>query len=282
MDETTDLTLKEKLMPDTLTLTVNGKPYTLPLIPKEKLSDLLRSRLNLTGTKVGCGEGRCGACTVLVDGKPVKSCLTQAASVDGKSVLTVEGLRALRPASRQHHREDLRALHPLQEAFVTHGAIQCGFCTPGQLMTAYALLQENPDPSFDEIRAALNDVLCRCGSYAAILSAVGDAARALHEDGEVNRREVPFGAQDLRAVGKFAIRPDAVAKVTGQAVFTDEVPALLLYHPVYTFGVEDKVRSVTIGKLNRAADRFRSVSEWYIVTQRVSAGEAARLDKSRP
>ena len=253
MDETTDLTLKEKLMPDTLTLTVNGKPYTLPLIPKEKLSDLLRSRLNLTGTKVGCGEGRCGACTVLVDGKPVKSCLTQAASVDGKSVLTVEGLRALRPASRQHHREDLRALHPLQEAFVTHGAIQCGFCTPGQLMTAYALLQENPDPSFDEIRAALNDVLCRCGSYAAILSAVGDAARALREDGEVNRREVPFGAQDLRAVGKFAIRPDAVAKVTGQAVFTDD---LSFEGMLYARVVRANVPSAILTSLDTAQARL--------------------------
>lgn len=210
-------------MPDSLQLTVNGVPYTLPLIPKEKLSDLLRQRLHLTGTKVGCGEGQCGTCTVLVDGQPVKSCLTQASALQGKSILTIEGLRALRPAHQQDSREDLRALHPLQEAFITHGALQCGFCTPGQLMRAYALLRENPDPSMAEIRAALDDVLCRCGSYEAICSAVLAAAQSLRDGTPVAPRDVPLGSQDLTFIGRPFPRPDAVAKVTGRAIFTDDL-----------------------------------------------------------
>ena len=147
-----------------LEFSVNGIPYSLDEIPDEKLSDLLRERLRLTGTKIGCGEGRCGICVVLVDGIPTRSCLTRAEKIRGKSILTIEGLRALRPAHQQSKREDLQSLHPLQEAFITHGAIQCGFCTPGQLLRAYALLQANPDPSQAEIRAAMNDVICRCGS----------------------------------------------------------------------------------------------------------------------
>ena len=138
--------------------TVNGEAVDIEVPSRRLLADFLRDDLHLTGTKVGCGEGQCGTCTVLVDGQPVKSCLTQASALQGKSILTIEGLRALRPAHQQDSREDLRALHPLQEAFITHGALQCGFCTPGQLMRAYALLRENPDPSVAEIRAALDDV----------------------------------------------------------------------------------------------------------------------------
>jgi len=114
-----------------LEFNLNGVPRSLEEIPGEKLSDLLRERLRLTGTKVGCGEGRCGICVVLVDGVPTRSCITRANKIQGKSVLTIEGLRALRPHHQQDEREDLKALHPLQEAFITHGAIQCGFCTPG-------------------------------------------------------------------------------------------------------------------------------------------------------
>jgi len=205
-----------------LEINVNGVSYSLDEIPGEKLSDLLRLRLKLTGTKVGCGEGRCGICTVLMDGKPVRSCITRASKAQGKSILTIEGLRALRPVERQNERTDLRALHPLQEAFITHGAIQCGFCTPGQLMRAHALLLENPDPSVGEIREAMNDVVCRCGSYEAIVSAIQSAANSLRTGEAVQPRAVSLGKQDLTHVGKTVIRPDAVAKAIGGAKFTDD------------------------------------------------------------
>lgn len=202
---------------------VNGSPYSLEEIPGEKLSDLLRGRLRLTGTKIGCGEGVCNICLVLVDGVPTRSCLTKATKVNGKSILTVEGLRALRPDHQQLEREDLKALHPLQEAFITHGAIQCGFCTPGQLMRAYALLFENPDPSEKEIRKAMNDVICRCGSYEAIISAIQAAAKAMREAKHVQNRQVPLGEQNLNHIGKFLTRPDGVTKSLGKAIFTDDL-----------------------------------------------------------
>lgn len=206
-----------------LEITVNGIPYSLEEIPGEKLSDLLRERLHLTGTKIGCGEGHCNICTVLVDGVPTRSCITRASRVNGKSILTIEGLRALRPQQQQEQREDLKALHPLQEVFITHGAIQCGFCTPGQLLTAHALLQNNPDPSLDEIREAMNDVLCRCGSYEAIISAIQAAAQAMREAVHVQPRQIPLGKQDLKHIGKPVARPDAVAKAIGTAKFTDDL-----------------------------------------------------------
>src|SRR5512143_666008 len=134
-----------------LTLTVNGKTHSLPPLAGETLSNLLRSRLRLTGTKIGCDESECGACTVLVDGEPVLSCMYPAERASGKVILTIEGLA-------QRVREEMQ-LHPLQQAFVDHGAVQCGFCIPGQIMTAYALLERNPSPSKDEIRFALKDTL---------------------------------------------------------------------------------------------------------------------------
>ncbi len=206
-----------------LEINVNGVSYSLDEIPGEKLSDLLRLRLKLTGTKVGCGEGRCGICTILMDGKPVRSCITRASKAQGKSILTIEGLRGLRPVERQDERADLRALHPLQEAFITHGAIQCGFCTPGQLMRAHALLLENPDPSVSEIREAMNDVVCRCGSYEAIVSAIQAAASSIRTGNAVEQRVISLGKQDLIHVGKAAIRPDAVAKAIGGAKYSDDL-----------------------------------------------------------
>ena len=159
-----------------LEINVNGVSYSLEEVPGEKLSDLLRQRLKLTGTKIGCGEGRCGICIVLMDGKPVRSCITRAAKANGKSIITVEGLRALRPVERQNERTDLRALHPLQEAFITHGAIQCGFCTPGMILSAKALLDEKPHPTEAEIRTAISGNLCRCTGYEKIVSAIQNAA----------------------------------------------------------------------------------------------------------
>ena len=206
-----------------LHLTVNGKDYQLDEVPGEKLSTLLRERLGLTGTKIGCGEGPCGICTVILNGKATRSCITPANKAHQGHILTVEGLRHLRPEHLQSHREDLRALHPLQHAFITHGAIQCGFCTPGQLMQAFALLQENPNPSREEIQKAMNAVLCRCGSYEGIISAVQAAALAMREDVNVPERIVSLGAQDLKHVGKSYYRPDAIAKAMGSAKFSDDL-----------------------------------------------------------
>jgi carbon-monoxide dehydrogenase small subunit len=135
--------------------------------PGRRLLDLLREDLGLIGTKEGCGEGECGACTVLVDGKPRLSCLTLALQVEGKEVLTVEGLA------------QSGKLHPLQEAFIETAGVQCGFCTPGFLMAAYALLLENPNPTKEEVREWLSGNLCRCTGYEQIVEAVLRAAENL-------------------------------------------------------------------------------------------------------
>ena len=150
--------------------TVNGNPVEEEVDGSIRLLDLLRDRLFLTGAKEGCGEGECGACTVLIDGRAVNSCLVPAPQVDGKEVLTVEGL------SRDGE------LHPIQRAFVERGAVQCGFCTPGFIMSTYALLAKNPDPSDEEIMTALEGNLCRCTGYAKILEAVHYAAELMREE----------------------------------------------------------------------------------------------------
>jgi carbon-monoxide dehydrogenase small subunit len=151
-----------------LTFNVNGEPYVLEHVPVNRtLLQVLRDDLGLTGTKEGCGEGDCGACTVLVDGKAVNSCLVLAAEVEGRDVLTVEGLAKG------------GQLHPLQQAFVDEGAVQCGFCTPGMLMSAKALLDSNPSPNETEIRTALAGNLCRCTGYVRIVNAVQKAAEAM-------------------------------------------------------------------------------------------------------
>ncbi len=166
-------------------LTVNGRPYSVECGPAEMLSALLRERLGLTGTKIGCNEAECGSCTVLVNGEPVLACNYPARRAQGKQVLTIEGLaqvwqQADSAATGNGSRRDERpALHPLQEAFVAHGAVQCGFCIPGQIMTAYALLERNPEAGETEVRHALKDTLCRCAGYPSILSAIQAAARKL-------------------------------------------------------------------------------------------------------
>jgi aerobic-type carbon monoxide dehydrogenase small subunit (CoxS/CutS family) len=145
-------------------LTVNAEEHDLAIAGHETLLAVLRDRLELTGTKLGCGRGECGACTVLVDGRLAYSCLTLAAGCDGQAITTVEGLG--RPG----------ALHPLQEAFVELDALQCGFCTPGQLVAASALLAANDQPSTEDIRSAMSGNLCRCGTYPKIERAVVSAA----------------------------------------------------------------------------------------------------------
>jgi len=151
----------------TLTLLVNGELRTVAFPTHHTLLEVLREELGLTGTKHGCELGECGTCTVLVDGTPVLSCLALAAEMDGRAIETVEGLQ-------QGNR-----LHPLQETFADLGAAQCGYCTPGVLMTAKALLEGDPTPSRDEIRAALAGNLCRCTGYVKILEAVEGAAAKL-------------------------------------------------------------------------------------------------------
>ncbi len=194
--------------------TVNGQPVALEPIEGEMLADLLRNRLNLTGVKVGCNENECGACTVVIDGEAVLSCNYPAVKANGKTILTVEGLAGAVPG---------RKLHPLQEAFIKFGAVQCGFCIPGQLMTAFALLQRNPDPREEDIRSALKDTLCRCGGYTLIIGAIQAAARSLRSDQPVEAPPVSISTRARRVIGTIVPRPDAFAKVTGQAIYTDDV-----------------------------------------------------------
>ena len=149
----------------TIRLSVNGTTHTVTVEPRRTLADVLREVLSLTGTHVGCEHGVCGACTVLWDGAPVRSCLLFAIQLDGAALTTVEGLA------------DGEQLHPIQEAFwATHG-LQCGFCTPGILLTAKALLDENPSPDEAEIREAIGGNLCRCTGYHFIVEAIATAAR---------------------------------------------------------------------------------------------------------
>ena len=160
-----------------ITLTVNGVPHSVELDdPRVTLLDLLRERLHLTGTKKGCDRGQCGACTVLLDGRRINSCLALAVSHDGADVLTIEGL------ARGHE------LHPMQAAFIAHDGLQCGFCTPGQIMSAIGLLEEGhagDDP--ERVREGMSGNLCRCGAYQGITEAVLEAQRAV---AAANRRKV--------------------------------------------------------------------------------------------
>ena len=144
-----------------LTFTLNGEPVQLEIEPHLTLLQVLREELELPGTKEGCGMGECGTCTVLLDGKTVNSCIFPALEVEGKSVMTIEGLADAK-----------RGLHPIQKAFVEHGAIQCGFCTPGMVLSAKALLDENPKPTEEEIRNGIAGNLCRCTGYLQIIEAI--------------------------------------------------------------------------------------------------------------
>ena len=154
-----------------LKLRVNGEPVHLLVKDDETLLDVLRDRLLLTGTKRGCGEGQCGHCTVILNGKAINSCLTLALEAEGGEILTIEGLA-------QGDR-----LHPIQEAYVKAGAIQCGYCTPGMIMAIYCLLQERPHPDENEIREAIKGVMCRCTGYYKIIEAVQRASGGVSKNG---------------------------------------------------------------------------------------------------
>ena len=152
-----------------INITVNGTSYELSIQPHDTLLDVIRNNLGLTGTKEGCGLGECGACTVVMDGKSVNSCLVLAMEADGKRITTIEGLA------------ESDKLHPLQQAFVDHGGMQCGFCTPGMIMSAKALLEANPNPTDDEIRRGIAGNTCRCTGYIKIFESIKAAAGSMQE-----------------------------------------------------------------------------------------------------
>ena len=156
-------------MDATITLIVNGKERTVVTNPERSLLDVLREDLHVTGPKYGCGEGRCGACTVLMDGKRTLSCVTPVARADKKKITTIEGL------------SDGDSLHPVQQAFLDEGAIQCGYCTPGMILAAVALLKNNPQPTDEQIAEWMNVNLCRCNGYPKILNAIRRAAAQIAE-----------------------------------------------------------------------------------------------------
>ncbi len=150
-----------------ISLRVNGQSATISVKPQDLLVDVLRDQLGLTGTKKGCGTGECGACTVLLDGRPVNACLIPALRAQNKEIITIEGLGTP------------EQLHPLQQAFIVHGAVQCGFCAPGMLISAKALLDKNLYPTEREIRTAIAGNLCRCTGYAKIVQAIHAAAQTM-------------------------------------------------------------------------------------------------------
>lgn len=195
-----------------INLVVNGNDYEVAVRPGTTLLDLLREELRLTGTKKGCELGDCGACTVIMEGKPVNSCLVLALEADGKNITTIEGIT------------NVEGLHPIQYAFVEKGAIQCGYCTPGMIVRTKALLDENPDPTENEIRKALSGNLCRCTGYIKIFEAVDLAKTYLKGE---KPKELEYQPQksvkDLSIVGKRLPKIDAPDKATGRAMYTDDL-----------------------------------------------------------
>ncbi|MGD2041197.1 MAG: molybdopterin-dependent oxidoreductase, partial [Anaerolineae bacterium] len=204
-----------------ITFELNGRPVTVRVQPGRSLLHVLREDLDLTGTKQACdGEGECGACTILLDGQAVRSCLVPAERVSGRRVRTIEGL-----ASPQ-------GLHPLQQAFIEHGAVQCGFCTPGMIMSATALLDSESHPTRDQILEALEGNLCRCTGYTTIVDAVQTAAAWLR--GEIPApgpaREAERDRTGAPIVGGSQLRVDAIDKVTGAARYTEDIKMAGLLH----------------------------------------------------
>jgi carbon-monoxide dehydrogenase small subunit len=159
-------------------LVVNGESHQLEVELQKTLLEVLRDDLGLIGAKYSCGEGDCGSCTVLLEGKPVSSCLTLAVNVDGQSIITIEGLA------------EGDRLHPLQEAFIEHGAIQCGYCTSGMILTAKSLLDENPQATEEDVKLALTGNLCRCTGYVKIVEAVIAAGEKMYEQGDRGGKDI--------------------------------------------------------------------------------------------
>jgi 4-hydroxybenzoyl-CoA reductase subunit alpha len=196
-------------------LTVNGEDCDLIVTPNRTLLEVLRNELNLTGTKEGCGEGACGMCTALLDGQPVRSCLTLAVEAQGKAITTIEGL------------VEGGRLHPIQRAFVEHGAIQCGFCSPGMILVTKALLDENPHPTEQEAREAISGNVCRCTGYAKIVEAIERSSES------ANQRSAASADSPIRSfalIGTRMPRIDAPAKATGEAKFTADLMLPRMLH----------------------------------------------------
>ena len=154
-------------MKQSISFKLNGQPISVDVTGEESLLTVIRSYLDQTGTKYGCGMGHCGACTVLIDKEPIRACMIYVEDVAGKEILTIEGLATN------------GTLHPVQKAFVSHDALQCGFCTPGMIMNAYGLLIRNPEPTREEIISGMEENLCRCGSYNRIVDAIQTAAKEM-------------------------------------------------------------------------------------------------------
>lgn len=176
-------------MKRSIALKINGRERSLEVRPNEILLNVLRERFNLMGSKYGCGIGECGACTVLLNGRAVLSCQILAISVAGQEITTIEGISdgaTLHSHAGTAHPEGTSpragTLHPLQEAFIEEGAVQCGFCTPGMIMSAKALLDKNPDPTNEQIKEAIRGNLCRCTGYTNIISAVKSAAKRMKKE----------------------------------------------------------------------------------------------------
>src|SRR5262245_23674937 len=192
-----------------LELTLNGKTIAHDIAESRTLSEFLRYDLGLTGTKVGCNEAECGTCTVLVDGVPVNSCVYPALRAGGTHVQTIEGLG------------NDGQLDPLQQEFIAHGAVQCGFCTPGLIMTARALLDDNPNATDDDVKIALKDTYCRCTGYSSVLRAIRSAASIARRKGPIPPALPPdTDPEDLKVVGHSLSNQEAVDKVTGRAMYT--------------------------------------------------------------
>ncbi|MDH4220400.1 MAG: 2Fe-2S iron-sulfur cluster-binding protein, partial [Candidatus Aminicenantes bacterium] len=218
-----------------ITLKVNGEKHTVAVKDGEILLDTLRDKLRLTGTKKGCNLGVCGACTVLVDGEPKNSCLLLASSCEGVEVTTIEGIA-----------RDGK-LHPLQRAFINHGAVQCGFCSPGMILSAYSLIQRVPNPSEEDIKEALSGNLCRCTGYKRIMEAIKNWKKY---EGTV---EPPLDSQDLdkyATVGKSLPRVDAADKVTGRAKYTADLYfENMLYGKILTSPIaHGRIKSIDTSK----------------------------------
>ena len=201
--------MSDQLDTQTMELKVNGQARSVQAGPGEMLSDVLRYQLGLTGTKIACEEAECGTCTVLVNGQPVLACVYPAQKAAGDSIKTIEGLA------------ENGNLHPLQEAFVKFGAVQCGFCIPGQIMTAAALMESNPDPTEAEIRKALKDTLCRCAGYPTIIQSIQAASDSVRTGNPVADPQLPLPSK-MRVIGQLVARPDGVEKVDGSAKFADD------------------------------------------------------------
>ncbi len=195
-----------------INIKVNGNDYEVAVKSNTTLIDMLRENLRLTGTKEGCGVGDCGACTVIMDGKAVNSCLVLAVEANGKNITTIEGIA------------NGMELHPIQKAFIEKGAIQCGFCTPGMILRTKSILDENPNPTYDEIKSKLSGNLCRCTGYTKIIEAVETARDYINGK---TPKEIEYAPQksamNLSVVGKRLPKVDAADKATGHAIYTDDI-----------------------------------------------------------